>query len=624
MRDRLQLNLRFDAEAMREDLERLGEPDWIDHFVKQNCEGSRSVLPLRAPAGAQRPIETIYSDPSYDVFVDTPLLGQCPYLQNVLAQFHCPLHAVRLMRLTPGSVIKPHADHDLSSESGRVRLHIPILTNHDVDFRLNGEQVLMREGECWYLRLSDPHSVANRGKTDRVHLVVDAVLNPWLEAELMTAEKYFAIRRPSAGEAPAAPRNAQASCVDAVGDAEKSSTKATSPAFSDLERFRRVVLQDPALQERLDEVSERSAFAAQASKLASQHGYEITGEQFESAMWDRQPSPTAGEDGSQLLLTGWIPFLVGADDARPVVDWCYLGGESFTEPFFEQTVQRCRARPFNRLFARQTPIETLIQWMNTEPGIEPTAFIFHSSRCGSTLFSQLAAALPGTIVISEAPPIDQVLRASAPEAQRAAWLRSILSALGQPRRGGERHLFVKFDAWHVIDFSLIRRAFPDVPCVFLYRQPAEVIASQMRMPGIQMIPGMIDSSLIGLDLPAVLRLDREEHCARVMALVYAAALRQAETGLMTLMNYGELPEAASRQLLEWCGLEETDEIVQRFRRVTEFDAKTPSLPFDPADVSSRPAPTGRAIDAARRFVTPYYERLESIRLGEQWYADRLV
>src|SRR5476649_1283024 len=198
MRDRLQLRFRFDAEAMRRDLERLEQPDLIDHFVKQNYEGRWSVLPLRAPAGAQHPIQTIYSDPSCDVFVDTPLLGQCPSFEHVLAQFHCPLHAVRLMRLTPGSVIKQHSDHDLSSEFGRVRLHIPIVTNHDVDFRLNGEQVFMSEGECWYLRLSDSHSVANRGQTDRVHLVIDALLNPWLEAELLAAEESSASRPPTA------------------------------------------------------------------------------------------------------------------------------------------------------------------------------------------------------------------------------------------------------------------------------------------------------------------------------------------------------------------------------------------------------------------------------------------
>jgi hypothetical protein len=38
----------------------------------------------------------------------------------------------------------------------------------------------MAPGECWYLRLSDPHRVANRGETDRIHLVIDCRANDWL------------------------------------------------------------------------------------------------------------------------------------------------------------------------------------------------------------------------------------------------------------------------------------------------------------------------------------------------------------------------------------------------------------------------------------------------------------
>jgi hypothetical protein len=38
----------------------------------------------------------------------------------------------------------------------------------------------MRAGEAWYLRLSDPHAVANRGTSDRVHLVLDLVADDWL------------------------------------------------------------------------------------------------------------------------------------------------------------------------------------------------------------------------------------------------------------------------------------------------------------------------------------------------------------------------------------------------------------------------------------------------------------
>ncbi len=46
----------------------------------------------------------------------------------------------------------------------------------------------MEAGAVWYLRLSDPHRAANRGATDRVHLVIDAVVNDWMRQLLDSAQ----------------------------------------------------------------------------------------------------------------------------------------------------------------------------------------------------------------------------------------------------------------------------------------------------------------------------------------------------------------------------------------------------------------------------------------------------
>ncbi len=179
--DRAKLPFRLDPQALQKDLAGLEHVDWIDHFVEQNYEGSWTVIPLRGPRNAVHPVMMIYSDPGCTDFADTPYLDACPYFQEVLESLLCPVNAVRLMRLEPGSRIKEHADHDLSLEDGNARLHIPVTTHSQVEFCLNGRSVVMNEGECWYLRLSDPHSVTNRGDSDRVHLVVDVSVNPWLE-----------------------------------------------------------------------------------------------------------------------------------------------------------------------------------------------------------------------------------------------------------------------------------------------------------------------------------------------------------------------------------------------------------------------------------------------------------
>ena len=185
--DRLLLPLAFDPSRLAADTAAISGSGWIAHFVTQNYDGDWSVIPLRGPAGARHPVQMIYSDPTATAFADTPMLAACPYFRTVLETFACPLQAVRLMRLTPGSVIREHSDHDLSLEQGSVRLHIPIITNDGVVFELNRRRVILEAGSCWYLRLSDPHSVANHGETDRVHLVIDASVNDWVAAVFAAA-----------------------------------------------------------------------------------------------------------------------------------------------------------------------------------------------------------------------------------------------------------------------------------------------------------------------------------------------------------------------------------------------------------------------------------------------------
>ncbi|MEN3747161.1 aspartyl/asparaginyl beta-hydroxylase domain-containing protein [Sphingomonas sp. HF-S3] len=182
--DRVRLPLHFDAARLAADLAAFDADEWIEHFVRQNYDGDWSVLPLRSAASATHPVMMIYSSPTETEFVDTPFLARTPYFAEVLSQFECPLTSVRLMRLTPGSVILEHHDPDLAAEHGTVRIHVPVMTNPGVEFLVNRTPVTMLPGEAWYLRLLDPHSVANRGETDRVHLVIDAKMNDWLEAIL--------------------------------------------------------------------------------------------------------------------------------------------------------------------------------------------------------------------------------------------------------------------------------------------------------------------------------------------------------------------------------------------------------------------------------------------------------
>jgi Aspartyl/Asparaginyl beta-hydroxylase len=183
--DRVRLPISVDLEPLLADLAMLEAMAWTPHFVPAHFDGDWSVLPLRAPEGAVHPILQISSNPSTTAWEATEYLRAASGIGMFLATLPCPIGTVRLMRLAPGSVIHEHRDDDLNAAWGMARLHVPLVTNEAVDFRLNGQAVAMAAGDCWYLRLSDPHSVTNLGMASRVHLVIDTVVDDWLEGQLL-------------------------------------------------------------------------------------------------------------------------------------------------------------------------------------------------------------------------------------------------------------------------------------------------------------------------------------------------------------------------------------------------------------------------------------------------------
>jgi hypothetical protein len=185
MQSSFRLSVTFDAQRLQADLDGIVANDYVPHFNTRYYQGEWSAVPLRSVGGIQG---NIYPDPTAkNKFAPTPLLARCPYVSEVLDFFACPQQAVRFLRLKAGSVVKEHTDLDLGFEDGEVRLHIPVCTNAQLIFTLGGARVVMNEGECWYNNFNLPHSVDNRGSTDRIHLVIDCVVNDWLR-ELLLAD----------------------------------------------------------------------------------------------------------------------------------------------------------------------------------------------------------------------------------------------------------------------------------------------------------------------------------------------------------------------------------------------------------------------------------------------------
>jgi hypothetical protein len=153
-----------------------------------------SVVPLRSPAHLvdtslpPPPPADNYADGSWTEWLDTPLLASSPYLASVVDTFRprAEVTLVRLLRLAPEAMIEEHTDPTLGLhiEESVVRLTIPVTASSTSVFFLNDEAVPMAAGECWYLRLSDPHRVINPGEAERINLSIDLRPNDWLYSTL--------------------------------------------------------------------------------------------------------------------------------------------------------------------------------------------------------------------------------------------------------------------------------------------------------------------------------------------------------------------------------------------------------------------------------------------------------
>ncbi len=176
----LKLPFLFDAGLLQQEVSALSASQWLPHYQVKHYEGEWTAIPLRSIGGKADDI--IISPGDNPEYLDTVFLESSPYLQKVLQTFQCPLQAVRLLKLNAGSSIKEHRDAELNFESGEIRLHIPVLTHPDVEFFLDKERLALQEGECWYMNFNLLHAINNNSSINRVHLVIDAVVNDWVKA----------------------------------------------------------------------------------------------------------------------------------------------------------------------------------------------------------------------------------------------------------------------------------------------------------------------------------------------------------------------------------------------------------------------------------------------------------
>jgi hypothetical protein len=184
---------------------------------------------------------------------------------------------------------------------------------------------------------------------------------------------------------------------------------------------------------------------------------------------------------------GIIPITIRASDEYKVV-WLNVADYQFTEWKFRYSIKQLTTTGgAGERFT--TDIDFLSRDHVLADSLYPAGFIFQMSLCGSTLLARALARSPHHIVINEATPLHEGLwqyltegwqQPVAPTTESLNLVKNIILAMGRRKSPEQEAYFVKFRSWNVIFIDLIMRAFPDVPSLFLYRDPTEVLVSALH------------------------------------------------------------------------------------------------------------------------------------------------
>lgn len=265
-------------------------------------------------------------------------------------------------------------------------------------------------------------------------------------------------------------------------------------------------------------------------------------------------------------LKNWLPVKLLEDENA--FHYLRFDDTPFSAPFFDETIMFVRAKfPENRNRFRSTVSRS---WLAEQiaSAAPPDLLIFHTSRCGSTLLAQLLALDNDTTVLSEVPLLDQLLAAEA--------FTELRTATHMLRRGKQK-LVVKTDSWHLLHYETLRRIWPEVPAVALYRHPAEILRSLRKQPGMQAVPGMLSPK----QLPGVNPAQHPDPFFGELMCAYYAQLNQLRTTAPELLqiNYSEGALQIASKTLAHAGFTLTPEQYAQLETRARYNAKHPDIVF---------------------------------------------
>jgi hypothetical protein len=230
----------------------------------------------------------------------------------------------------------------------------------------------------------------------------------------------------------------------------------------------------------------------------------------------------------------------------------------YREPFFIETIatQFPHIESHIKLPEENEPLARPLAYDSTDPRVveiplteflaqygqdnihDKLRFIFHISRCGSTLAAQMLAQNNRFFVLSEPMMINAILDPALPltEIDRGKLLTATIAALVSCAPVSCEYTFIKFRSWNSLFLHYILKEFPTVKWIFIHRYGLEVLSSVLEKP-----PGWLRSKVSYANYLApflqstaqeIKEMQKDEFIARILgAFCRIAQEAQSENGL---------------------------------------------------------------------------------------------
>jgi hypothetical protein len=323
-----------------------------------------------------------------------------------------------------------------------------------------------------------------------------------------------------------------------------------------------------------------------------------------------------------------VPIAVDLETRQ--VELLNLEGATYSEPFLQETVER-RLREGPAPPSVKVDFESFLAAARRYPAA-PDGFIFHVGRCGSTLLANMLTCSGEHLVIKEPGLVSDLIAGwlhagdrseqQPLEAMIDAAVRHLLGAAGD-----HRYKVLKFAAWNIRMAGALLRLFADTPSVFVYRPPAETVASLLfqRPAWFDLIycPRSIQTRFFPTlsEIPGDTTLSPALLFAHAWRSAAEAALAQPPVRML-LLPYSELITAPADAI---------QQVLAHFRQVVDMGrtqamadarsvySKDPQgrAAFDPAGLHRRPAlsPSDQAV--VRVVTGDVWSRLETQRTAQE-------